>query len=89
MSEQRRPVDQRLAVVRHPSFCPELAPGIVDGSSWAELLEMWDLSSSILAGRVRPRVRAAQAALREAILGEMESRFPELYASWLPACSGS
>lgn len=88
MAANRTPIDQVLAVVRHPSFCGELAPGLVDGLSWAELMDVWDLSSVILQGNVRPHVRLAHAALRDAVLDEMGTRHPVDYAVWVPVRSG-
>lgn len=88
MAENRRPIDQVLAVVRHPSFCSELAPGLVAGLAWAELMDVWDLSSVILQGDVSPRARLAHAALRDALLDEMETQHPVGYAAWVPARSG-
>lgn len=87
MSEERSRIEQVLAVVRHPSFCPELAPGLVDRLSWPELLELWDLSSLTLRSDPRPWVHLAQAALRDAVLEEMEGRHPALFSAWMTAQS--
>ncbi|GAB3262413.1 hypothetical protein [Nocardioides dilutus] len=77
--------DRVLSVVRHPSFAPEIAARVVDGLSWHDLQSIWDVSEKAVQATQPPREMMSFVLLRDALLGEMEHRHPDLFPGWYDA----
>jgi hypothetical protein len=80
--------DRVLSVVRHPSFAPEIAGRVVEGLSWHDLQEVWDVSDVAVRSPQRPRDMLSFVILRDALLREMEHRRPAAFPRWYDARLG-
>jgi len=77
--------DRVLSVVRHPSFAPEIAARVVDGLSWHDLRDIWDVSDKAVRASQQPREMLSFVVLRDALLQEMERRHPLTFPGWYEA----